>query len=148
MTDDIEQKLEDLEARFEALNRGRLTAFERLDELEEKVDSLMQTVDPNPERASYDQLTRDQKIHRIRTQLLKQAADTNGRASMNYREIKMLFDGNPSDGHAYDLMEAAGQMDGYESQTEPNRRVIVRQEDVNDTSLVHIVNNRTTENTA
>jgi hypothetical protein len=142
---DIAEQLEDLEARYEALNRARMTIFDRLDEIEEQLDTLMSTVEPDPERTSYEQMTREQKVHKIRTTLLRQAADTNGRAKMSYSEVKTLFDGHPSDGHAYDLMEYAGELDGYKYETSPNNRVIVKAEEVNDKSLVHSVKNNASE---
>lgn len=150
MTDDVEQQLEDLEARFEALNRARLHFNDRVDVLEEeneqlreRVAELEEIVTPDPNSVEYDQLTRPQKVHRIRKKLVEQAARRhNGRSSMDYKEVTWLFDGHPSPGHAYTLMELAGELDGFEFDPDSgeNQRVLANLDAVNDETLFHAAN--------
>lgn len=127
-------------------------AVERVEALEQRVAELEELVDPDPGGKDYDQLTKDQKVRRVRTALLEQAADArNGKAKMNYKEVMWLFDGHPSPGHAYDLMERAGEIDGYAYDAaggEGEKRVRVDSDAVNDDSLVHAVNNDQTETPA
>lgn len=150
MTDDVEQQLDDLEARFEALNRARLHFSDRVDELQaendrlrERVAELEKIVSPDPNAVEYEQLTRPQRVHRIRKKLVEQAARRhNGRSSMDYKEVTWLFDGHPSAGHAYTLMELAGDLDGfeYDPNSGKNHRVLVNLDGVNDESLFHAAN--------
>jgi hypothetical protein len=125
------------------------SAVDRVESLENRVAELEELVDPDPGGKEYDQLTKDQKVHRVRTALVEQADDTrNGKAKMNYKEVMWLFDGHPSPGHAYDLMERAGELDGFAYDTaagEGEKRVRVDIDGVNDDALVHAVNNDTAE---
>ena len=151
MSDDVETQLADLEARFDALNRSRLHLMERLDEAEEernrlreRVAELEELVDPDPGAAEYEQLTRPQKVHRVRRYLVEVAAERNGKAAMQYREVKSLFDGHPSAGHCYDLMERTAELDGFDYDTPSGqggqKRIRVNLGGVNDETLLHAVN--------
>jgi regulator of replication initiation timing len=144
---DLEPRLEDLEARFEALNRGRLYLSEEVDrlqeeneKLQERVSSLEEIVSPDPGAVGYEQLTREQKVFRVRRALVEEAAQSRGAASMNYKDVKWLFDGNPSNGHVYDLMKLAAELDGFDYQTDPAHRIVVNLGDVNDDALFHAAN--------
>jgi hypothetical protein len=123
-------------------------AVDRVETLESRVAELEELVDPDPGGKDYDQLTKDQKVNRVRTALLEQAEDRNGKAKMNYKEVMWLFDGHPSPGHAYDLMERAGDLDGFTYDSaggDGEKRVRVDAGAVNDDALIHAVNNDQTE---
>lgn len=148
--DDLERRLADLEGRVEALNRARVYLQERVDELKAENDDLRdrltdleEIIDPNPASRDYQELTREQKVHRIRRALIEQAASSqNGKAAMEYDDVVWLFDGNPSPGHAYDLMGLAGELDGFEFVDPEGRNKQVRADlaAVNDEALIHAAN--------
>lgn len=127
-------------------------AVERVERLEKRVADLEELVDPDPGGTDYQQLTKDQKVHRVRTALVEQATDTrNGKAQMKYGEVQWLFDGHPSAGHAYDLMELAAKLDGFyydKAGGDGEKRVRVNLDAVNDDALVHAANNDPTETPA
>lgn len=118
-------------------------AAERFESLAERVAELEELVDPDPGGTEYEQLTKDQKVHRLRKTLAENAATGVGSA-MKYREVMMLFDGHPSAGHCYDLMEAAATLDGFVYDKAGNgkgeKRIKVVLDNVNDETLVHAVN--------
>jgi hypothetical protein len=134
---------DDLEPLVDALRRQLKDRTRRLEELEDRVAELEELVDPDPGGTAYEQLTRDQKIHRVRVALLEQA--TAGRApTMSYDDVQWLFDGKPSPGHAYDLMELAAEADGYTYETgghgSGKKRIRVEPDGVNDERVIHAAN--------
>lgn len=145
MSDDLEQRVNELEAKFEALNRARMYLIEENEELKEEVARLNEIVAPDPNHVEYEHLTRDQKVFRIRRRLVEIASSSNGAARMSYKDVTWLFDGHPSAGHVYDLMKLAGEMDGFEYQTDPYHRIVVNLGDVNDETLIHAANKASSE---
>lgn len=151
--EDVLARLNDMEARMDALSRGNAYLRERVEELEaendrlrEKLSDLSNVVDPDPGSQDYQSLTKAQKVHRIRRVLVEDAARSrNNRAAMKYGEVQALFGRNPSPGHAYTLMEDAGKLEGFDYQTPEDRdyRIVAKLEGVNDESLVHAANNAT-----
>ena len=149
----VRDQLQEMEARMDALSRGNAYLRERVDELEAENQSLRgelaelgEIVDPDPGRREYASLSKAQKIHRLRRTLVEQAArSTTTRAKMEYSDVIYLFDGHPSPGHAYDLMRAAGNLEGfaYDASGERQHRITVNLEGVNDESLVHAANKAT-----
>jgi len=136
----------DVDPLVQALQRKLNNAVERIEELENRVAELEQTVDPDPADVSYEQLTKDQKVFRIRKALGEEANRSNTHvAQMKYKAIMALFNNKPSPGHAYDLMERAAHADGYEYDTagqgKGEKRIRVKWDDVNDERLIHAVNN-------
>lgn len=135
-------------ALVEALQRKCNALRERVEELEERktalegrVAHLEEVVNPDPNRTSYDQLTKSQKVYRVRKALVEEAAKSNGTAMFTYKEVKWLFDGQPSVGHTYDLMELAGDLDGFNyDENHDENRVTVKLPSVNDETLVHAAN--------
>jgi len=114
-----------------------------LDEQAERIRDLEQLVDPDPGSTPYDQLSKDQKVNHLRQHLVDVGeAEANGKTSMQYREVKALFDGHPSPGHCYDLMRAAAALDGfqYDSNSGWNKRVRVDIEAVKDDRFFHAAN--------
>jgi len=148
MTDDAE--LEAVKKHVEALNRKLNSAVDRIQDLERENNELRRQlaevqseVNPDPGSKAYSELTRDEKVHRVRRQLVDYAqSDHSGKASMKYREIKALFDGQPSPGHCYDLMRLAGELDGftYDENGDGNKRIRVDVEAVKDERCFHGAN--------
>ena len=127
---------------FDAVN----DAVDRVESLESKVSELEEVVDPDPGAVEYDQLTKAQKVRRIRKTLLQNAAE--GRAPvMKYRDVMYLFDSHPSAGHCYTLMERAADADGFHYEQgghgDGEKRIRVEPDAVNDKTLIHAVNNAT-----
>ncbi|RLM67655.1 hypothetical protein [Halorubrum sp. Atlit-26R] len=117
--------------------------------LREEVAELQELVDPDPGATEYQQLTKPQKVSRVRSALVEEAEKRGGRAALHYDDVKWLFDGHPSAGHCYDLMERAADMDGFAydrpSGEGGQKRVRVNLDGVNDLERFHAVNNRSTE---
>jgi len=144
MSDDLEDRLAALEAWQDAAVAKLKRLGEENDRLRDRVAELEELVDPDPGGVAYEQLTRDQKVHRVRVTLLKQA--TAGKTPvMKYDDVRWLFDGKPSPGHAYDLMELVAEADGYVYEKgghgKGQKRIRVDPEAVNDDRIVHAANN-------
>lgn len=152
MTDDNESRIEELEAWQSAVKNQLAYLRQENEELQNRVAELEALVDPDPGATEYDQLTKDQKVHRIRTTLVETAARTNGGDAMKYKAVMTLFNGHPSPGHCYDLMERAAQLDGFHYDTagsgKGEKRVRVNLDAVNDETLIHAANNATAEGAA
>lgn len=74
---------------------------------------------PEPSRKAYDDMDKHDKVTVLRQKLKDQAENTNGTAYVQYKDVVRMFDGHPSPGHAYDLMETAAQAEGYNYGTNP-----------------------------
>ncbi len=125
---------------------------EENERLRERVNELDSVVDPDPS-AEYDDLTKEQKVRKLRKALLREAMTGTGQAAMQYDEVRALFNMNVSPGHAYNLMEAAGEMDGFGydtsgGQNQGQKRVTCDAGVVNDESLIHSVNKAVESNPA
>ena len=135
----------DLDDADDSMIDAAVAAAERVEELEDRVSELEELVDPDPGSVAYEQLTRDQKVHRVRVALLEQANDGKPPA-MKYKDVQWLFDGRPSPGHAYDLMELAAEADGYvydkagNGNIEGEKRIRVEPDAVNDERVIHAAN--------
>jgi len=140
MTDDTPDP-DELPALVDALRRKCARQAEEIETLRTRVGDLENVVDPDPGGTEYDQLTKDQKVWRVRKKLAELAAAKAGTYAMDYKDIMMLFDGHPSSGHCYDLMERAAEIDGYDDGQNPNgkRRLTVNLEAVNDERVLHAV---------
>jgi len=135
----------DLDDADDSMIDAAIAAAERVEELEDRVAELEELVDPDPGGVAYEQLTREQKVHRVRVALLEQA--TAGKsAAMKYKDVQWLFDGRPSPGHAYDLMELAAEADGYVydraggGNVNGEKRIRVEPDAVNDERVIHAAN--------
>lgn len=135
---------DDTDPLVEALRRKVNTQAERIDDLEARLAELEQLVEPDPGTTAYEQLTRDQKVHRVRVALLEQATERHD-YTLTYDEVQWLFDGHPSPGHCYDLMELAAEADGYTYETgghgKGQKRIRVTPDAVNDERVIHAANN-------
>lgn len=137
----------------DALRQKVKNQEERIEDLEDRLADMEELVDPDPGHTDYAQLTPDQKVHRVRKHLAQEAAKGN-RPTMQYNDVKWLFDGHPSPGHCYDLMERAAEADGYTYDTsghgnqQGQKRVRVNLDAVNDETLIHAANNATSDTPA
>ena len=92
---------------------------ERIDALEAEVERLEDaTPDADPE--NYDQMGKHEKAAVVRSKDRATAENTNGKAAMTYKDVIRTFDGRPSSGHAYDIMEVAGDADRFNYGDGPN----------------------------
>lgn len=155
----LADRVADLEQWREAMSRKYAYQQEQLDELRdendrlrEKLATLDEIVDPNPEARDYASLDRDQKVFILRRHLVEEAARKSGKAALHYRDVKWLFDSQPSAGHCYDLMALAGELDGFAYDTPGGdggqKRIRVNLDGVNDETLLHAANNADTEEAA
>lgn len=141
MTDDtdplvvaLQRKLNHVSDRLESVEADR-------DDLKDRVAELERVVDPAPESKGYDDLSRDQKVFRLRTALVTDAMQNGGRAAMRYGEAKSVFGNRPSPGHTYDLMELAAAADGFDyNEDTGEKRITVNIEAVNDDAVIRAAN--------
>jgi multidrug resistance efflux pump len=141
--------IDELPALVDALRRKVHHLEEQLDETEAdlqaargRIAHLEKVINPDEGERSYQQMTKAQKIYRVRTALVDEAVERETTTvSMDYKEVRWLFNGSPSPGHAYNLMEAAAELDGfgYDEDREPTR-VTVNLDALNDETLIHRVN--------
>lgn len=151
MSDDLQPLVKALRRKVNHQEDTINTQEDMIDALEERVAELERLVDPDPGSTEYDQLTKSQKVHRVRKHLVEEA-DKGNVPAMKYKDVKWLFDGHPSAGHCYDLMEQAGQLDGFAYETgghgKGEKRIRVNLEAVKDETLLHAVNNAPDETPA
>ena len=140
--------VDNLEKRLDAMSTWNQELKNTVEELQDRVAELERAVDPDPGSVEYDQLTKEQKVFRVRKALATDAKRSNGRAAMKYKAVMALFNNRPSPGHAYDLMERAADADGFAYDTagkgEGEKRIRVELDGVNDERLIHAVNNADT----
>lgn len=128
-------------------------ALERIDalqseneELRKRVIELESQVDPDPTGKPYDELSRAEKVRKVRETIFKEAESRNtGKAKMDYRDVMMLFDNRPSPGHAYDLMKIAGEEDGFRYDDSDNKALLVDSDAVKDEAYFHAANKASVE---
>lgn len=144
MSDDMEKRVQILEQRLDSMYEWVEELERSNSELTRQVDELHELVNPDPGSVEYDQLTKAQKVRRIRETLVDNAGKR-GVSQLKYKEVMMLFDGHPSPGHCYDLMERAAEAEGFAydkaGQGDGDKRVRVKTDDVNDETLFHAANN-------
>ena len=107
---------------LDALRRRINYLHERVEELEElkdRVETLEARV-PEPSSLDYDQMDKHDRATVIQSRLEETARSTNGKASMGYKDVIATFNGEPSPGYAYDLMELAGQGEGFNYGEDPD----------------------------
>jgi len=91
----------------------------RVTELEAKVDAMNERV-PSPDQKAYEEMNKADKATVVRSKLKQEAEATNGRAAVTYKDVIRMFDGAPSAGHAYDIMDAAGETEGFDMGKSPD----------------------------
>lgn len=131
------------------MNRRIAILEDENERLTERVAELEAQVDPDPHSKAYDDMSRGERIRKIRETLVEEAQRRHtGKAKMSYKDVLLLFDNHPSDGYAYKLMELAAKEGGFEY-TDSNGKVVrVNTDAVKDESLFHTVNNSTSEEAA
>jgi len=88
---------------------------ETIDDLESELTAVSLRVSEFDDEREYDQLTRDDKVGRVREYGFRRADEGHGRTKLDYNDIKWsVFDGEPSPAHCYTLMEVAGSARGFE----------------------------------
>lgn len=130
-------KLSDVTDRLEAVE-------EENERLRDRVAELEKIVDPSGDAGEYHELTRPQKVFQLRRALMLKAARDGGAAAMSYRDVLAVFNYQPSDGHAYNLMRYAAEADGFTyNDATGEKRLTVKTDAVSDETLIHSVNNAT-----
>lgn len=106
---------------------------DRIAELETRLEAVEERA-PNPAEMEYARMGKAEKATVVRSKLKHEAEATGGTASAQYKEIIRMFDGNPSAGHAYDLMDAAAEIEGFNVGTNPEgtKRLTCRLEAVDE----------------
>lgn len=97
-------------------NLEEMTA--RMEQLEAKTDALEERA-PEPSKKQYEDMDRSDKATVVQSKLRKEAESTTGAAKAGYKDIIRMFDGHPSPGHAYDIMETAAEGEGFNQGTDP-----------------------------
>lgn len=88
---------------------------DRVDDLEEELAAVSLRISEFDEDRDYDQLTRDDKVGKVREYGFRRAVDGHGRTQLDYNDIKWsVFHGEPSPSHCYTLMELAASARGFE----------------------------------
>lgn len=85
----------------------------RVGTLENRLIDLEGTVAPDPNNLEFDRMKRAEKVALLRRWLIEEARRNNGKAKFSYNDVRNRFRGKASIGHAYDLMEAAAETDGF-----------------------------------
>jgi len=135
----ISKELAQLRGRVHALEDGGADIEgavdpDAIEDLQEEVEELRHVVNVDLDGKTYQQMTRDDKIREVQGTLLQEAVDRHSKKSaMNYSDVKWLFNGKPSTGHVYDLMQSAGTETGFEyHERDENNRIVVDATDVPD----------------
>lgn len=131
--------LEDLQERLDAMSRlvadlrGRIEdAEEENEQLRNQLDRVAALVDPDD--LEVDEMSKQQKVARIREHLVERARSRGGKAALDYNAVVALFDGSFEPPYAYKLMSAAGKVEGFDYSTpsQGNKRVSVDLDRVKD----------------
>jgi len=148
----MEDRLADLEEQnrrqaeeLAAANRRITDVEDENEQLRAKQAEIRSRVDPDPTNKEYANLTREQKVHQVRVALARQAvASANGKARYTYRDVLAQYESRPSPGHAYTLLEIAGEADGFRyGDHNGEKSLLVNLDAVNDDAVIHAVNNGT-----
>lgn len=108
-------------AKANELERGASELESRLDDALEKLVGMELRLSAFDEDRAYDELTRDDKIGMVREAAFNRAVEGRGR-TLDYSDIRdIVFDGEPSPAHCYDLMKWAAQARGFEHKTTASR---------------------------
>ncbi len=118
---DLGDRVDELEDRLNGVLSVAQSALQRANELEAENEELREELDRTiyrvaelelclpDNKADYDTLDFDQKVGMVRKELMERAyVALNNRSKMDYKTVMWsVFDGNPSVGHCYKLMEYA-----------------------------------------
>jgi hypothetical protein len=153
---DLHRQIEDAEKRARQADSIAKRAIELVNQKDEQIETLeAETADlrdriatleghvtPDPATKEYDEKTRDERVREVRLTIARTASNNGGKAAMDYNDVLMLFNGHPSPGYAYKLLELAANLDGfdYEKREGANDRLCVNMAAVNDEAVFHAVN--------
>lgn len=138
--EDDHEDLDPIERVDRAIDRVENLETEN-EQLKERVAELEGNVNPDPTNKEYDDLTRDEKVRKVRETLLSEAQQRrNGKAKMDYKGVLLLFDNRPSAGHVYQLMEIAAEEEGFDYVDADGKAIRVNSNAVKDDGLFHAVN--------
>lgn len=119
----LRERVDDLDGATDDHDDAIETLTDRVVELELQLSELQDGADAD--------LSRDQKVGKIRAYAFEKATNTGGSARLEYGDTKVdVFDGyEPSDGHAYELTKQAAEgYDGegvvWEERSEGNNRLV------------------------
>lgn len=129
-TDDLETRMERIEADFSGLVQQHQQALERVSDLENTIAEMtddrqrlkfrigkLEELLPD-EEDDYQTYSREDKVSLVKSHLMERAYATNGKAAVDYDDvIWSVFDGEPSRDHAYTLMDLAAETDGFNVDT-------------------------------
>lgn len=97
----------------ERMGRELAKLRKRITELEETVEELEQRA-PKPSAKSYEAMDRHDRVTVLRERMTDRARSNGGRYATDYDGVINIFDGHPSAGYAYTLMELAAEADGFD----------------------------------
>jgi regulator of replication initiation timing len=147
--DTMQDAIEDLQTRAELASKKRDRLEEQVWDLQDENEALRNRVaelegrvQPDPTNKDYAEKSREDKVHEVRVALARQAAQQSGKARYTYRDVIALFGSRPSAGHAYTLLEIAGEADGFRYGEHRGEKALrANTADVNDETVLHAVNN-------
>jgi hypothetical protein len=106
-------------AQERARDRARISELEQIVENLQAQIEVLQERAPSLEQQQYDRMDREDKATVVRSKLKQEADATNGTAAVAYKDVVRMFDGQPSAGHAYDIMDTAAQKEGFDIGIDP-----------------------------
>jgi predicted nucleic acid-binding Zn-ribbon protein len=112
LVDALRKKLNDLDERVETLEAENKDLRAKIEVLEDRA--------PAPGEQEYEAMDKHDKATVVRSKMKETAKATNGKAKMEYKDVIAVFDGRASPGHAYDIMDVAGDGDGFDYGTAPD----------------------------
>lgn len=93
------------------------------DDLRDRVVSLELRISEFDDDRDYSDLSRDDKIGMVREELFEHATGGRGRA-FDYTDVRdVVFDGEPSPGHCYDLIRWASRPEGFAKRDPANGEI-------------------------
>lgn len=140
--DAIADRLRDTLDRVETLETALEERDAEIERLRFRVAELEAELDESD--TDYEDLDREGRVRRVRRHLLEKAdvAPTD-KAEIDYEGVMWaVFDGEPSAGYCYTLMQQAAQADGFDHHTDP-KRVTVDADRVNRERVLSHANNGT-----
>jgi nitrate reductase NapAB chaperone NapD len=127
-------------------------AQETLADIERRLSELESAVDTELHFREWREMTKKDKVRRLQHELAEAAQDAaNGKAAMDYNDVRWLFNNRPSAGHCYNLMEIAAEAEGfnYDDRAEgQTNRITVNLDAVNADAVFHSVKKEEESNPA
>lgn len=164
--DTLEAAVEDLQEELEIRARNRADDRRRIAELEDENAALREEnadlesrlarledenglTDGDTPSTDWD---RSRKKRHVQALAYKRARNRGGKAALDYKDVRTLFNEDISDGHCYDLLKLAAGWDedsqmssvtgfAYQTRADQPNRLTVDAAAVNDDAAFHAVNN-------